>query len=145
MAGPGDLRVNHRIVVPADELEEAFIRASGPGGQNVNKVASAVQLRFDAARSTALPPRVRERAVRLAGSRATAEGVIVIEAQRTRSQTRNRADARERLRLLLLEAAAPPPPPRRATRPTRGSIERRLKAKTERGAIKRNRGKPVDD
>ena len=145
MAEWGDLRIDHRITIPATELDEAFVRSGGPGGQNVNKVATCVQLRFDAVGSDALPPRVRERLLRIAGSRATTDGVVLIESQRTRSQARNRADARDRLRELILEAAAPPPPKRRPTRPTRGSVERRLKAKAQRGTIKRARGKPMDD
>lgn len=139
---PDDLRVDHRITVPGGELHETFLLAGGPGGQNVNKVSTAVRLRFDAASSAALPERVRERALKLAGHRATGAGEIVIESSRTRSQARNREDARERLRELLLEAAAPPPRKRRPTRPTRGSVERRLKAKSERGATKRARGRP---
>ena len=141
----GDLRVNHRITVPADELEERFVQASGPGGQNVNKVATAVQLRFRAAASAALPAAVRDRAIALAGARASADGTITIDARRTRSQSRNRAEARERLCALLLEAAQPPPPPRRRTRPTRGSVERRLKAKGERGRTKALRARPAED
>ena len=140
------LRVDHRLTIPAEALEERFVLASGPGGQNVNKVATAVQLRFDAHACEELSGRARTRLLRLAGSRATAEGVVVIEARRTRSQARNREEARERLRELLLEATAPPPPPRRPTRPSRGAIERRLKAKAQRGRTKAARGRPgVDD
>ena len=130
-----------RHVIRADELSESFIRAAGPGGQNVNKVATAVQLRFDAAASS-LEDRVRERMIALAGSRATKDGVIIIEASRFRTQERNRADARERLAALLAKAAEPPPPPRRKTRPTKGSVERRLKSKAGRSGIKKMRGKP---
>jgi ribosome-associated protein len=128
------------IAIGEDELVESFIRASGPGGQNVNKVASAVQLRFDATRSPALTEPVRRRLLHFAGRRATQEGVIVIDARRFRSQERNRADARERLAELIRRAAAPPPPPRKKTRPTKASRERRLQAKTRRGRAKRGRG-----
>lgn len=132
------IRVTGRIVIDERELDEQFIRASGPGGQNVNKVETAVQLRFDAARSPGLPDDVRARLMALAGSRLTQEGVIVITAQRFRSQDRNRQDARERLFALIREAAVVPRT-RRPTRPTLASKVRRLDGKTKRGDIKRNR------
>src|SRR5437660_12215156 len=109
------IRITDRISIDEAELSESFIRASGPGGQNVNKVASAVQLRFDVRRSASLPHPVRERLERLAGNRVSQDGVLVISAQRFRSQERNRADALDRLIALILRAATPPRP-RRATR-----------------------------
>ena len=136
-----DLDIAPGIVVRAGELEEAFIRSAGPGGQNVNKVATAVQLRFDAAGSPSLPERVRLRAVQLAGQRATKDGVIVIEAGRYRTQEQNRADARKRLVELLAKAAEPPPKPRKKTRPSKGAVERRLKEKSGRAGIKKMRGR----
>lgn len=139
-----DLRIDAEITVAGWELIEQFIQSAGPGGQNVNKVATAVQLRFDVRTSPSLPPRVKANALRLAGRRATKEGAIVLEASRFRSQERNREDARERLKTLLLEAAAPPPKPRRKTRPTKGSVERRLKHKAGRAVVKKMRG-PVPD
>lgn len=123
------------------ELEEQFIRSSGPGGQNVNKVATAVQLRIDILNATGLSERTRERALKLAGQKATKEGEILFEAGRYRTQEQNRADARNRLVELLRKAAAPPPKPRRKTRPTKGSVERRLKAKSGRSQVKKMRGK----
>jgi len=133
------------IVIAGWELSESFIRASGPGGQNVNKVATAVQLRFDIRNSPSLPERVKKNALKLGGSRVSKDGVIIIEANRFRTQERNRADARDRLVELINQASEPPPPPRRKTRPTRGSVERRLAAKTGRGVIKKARGKVQDD
>jgi len=132
------IRVTERISIEESELEESFIRASGPGGQNVNKVSSAVQLRFDARGSRSLPNDVSIRLQRLAGSRLTNEGVIVITANRHRSQEMNRDDARARLIEMIVEAATPPPP-RRATRPTKASKKRRLDSKVRRGQIKKMR------
>ena len=130
------------IAIAEEELSEEFIRASGPGGQNVHKVSSAVQLRFDARRSPNLPEGVRARLERLAGHRLTQEGVIVITAQRFRTRERNREDALERLLALIREAAIPPPPPRRPTKPTLGSKTRRLEGKARRAGVKQMRGKP---
>lgn len=138
------LQATATIAIPESELEERFIRASGPGGQNVNKVASAVQLRFDVASSPSLPAAVKQRLARLAGRRLNEEGVLLIEASRFRSQERNREDARERLLALIAEAAVPPKP-RRATKPTLGAKKRRLQAKARRGALKASRGKPSSD
>jgi len=138
------IRVTRSIQLDESEIEEQFVRASGPGGQNVNKVASAVQLRFDAARSPALPEDVRARLMELAGRRLTRDGVIVISADRFRTQERNRADALERL-LELIRAAAVRPMIRRATRPTLASKRRRLEGKQRRGQTKRERsGKDFD-
>jgi ribosome-associated protein len=139
------IRVTQAIVLDEREIEERFIRASGPGGQNVNKLATAVQLRFDVRRSPALSDDVRARLERLAGRRLTNNGVLVITAQRHRTQERNREDALERL-LALIREAATPPIPRRPTRPTAASKRRRLDAKTRRAAIKTLRGgKPALD
>lgn len=131
------------IAIPEAELIESFVRASGPGGQNVNKLSTAVQLRFDVRRSRALPDPVAVRLMRLAGRRLTDDGILVLVAQRFRTQERNRADARERLAALVAEAAIPPTP-RRPTRPTLASKKRRLEEKTKRGATKRLRGAPMD-
>lgn len=138
------IAVSRRVTIPESELDEAFIRAGGPGGQNVNKVSSAVQLRFFAAASAVLAPDVKARLLKLAGARATKDGDILIEASRFRAQERNREDARERLAVLVREALKPPPPPRRKTRPSKGAVERRLKEKKGRSGIKQMRGRVTD-
>lgn len=132
------------IRVPEEELEFRFYRAGGPGGQNVNKVATAVQMRFDARNSPSLSEAVKARLLKLAGSRATLDGVILINAVRFRTQERNRADAIERLQGLL-DKAAVAPTYRVPTRPTRASKERRLDAKSKRSGLKSGRGKPSLD
>ena len=132
------------VAIPEEELDERFIQSSGPGGQNVNKVATAVQLRFDAAGSPSLPPEVRQRLLRIAGARATTDGVVVISARRFRTQEANRRDARARLAALVGQALDEPRP-RQATRPTRAARERRLEDKARRGTVKRQREQPDDD
>jgi ribosome-associated protein len=122
------------------ELTETFVRSSGPGGQNVNKVATAVQLRFSVDRSPSLKPRVKARLKKIAKHLMTKDGELIIEASSYRTQGQNREDARARLAGLIAEASIPPPPKRKPTRPTRGSVERRLRAKTERGETKKMRG-----
>jgi ribosome-associated protein len=131
--------VSPSIALDEREIEERFVRASGPGGQNVNKLATAVQLRFDVERSPALPEGVRARLKTLAGRRLTQDGVLVITAQRHRTQERNRQDALDRL-LDLIRRSATPPRPRRPTRPTLASKRRRLDAKSRRAGIKSLRG-----
>jgi ribosome-associated protein len=128
------------IILPEDELEESFIRASGPGGQNVNKVSSAVQLRWDVRRSAALPDDVAVRLMKLAGSRLTRDGVLIITADRFRTQERNRADARERLQALLA-AAEVRPVKRRPTKPGKAAKEKRLAGKAVRSGVKQGRSK----
>ncbi len=139
------IRITDHIAIDESEIAESFIRASGPGGQNVNKLATAVQLRFDVRRSPALSGEVRARLERLAGKRLTREGVLVITAQRHRTQERNRADALERL-VGLIRQAAVRPLARRPTRPTKASRARRLESKKRRGGIKalRQAKAPID-
>lgn len=132
------IRITHEWALDESEIDEHFVRASGPGGQNVNKVSTAVQLRFDAAHSPTMPARLRSRLMKLAGRRATTEGVIVITADTHRSQRLNREEARARLVQLLREAARVPRA-RIATRPTAASRRRRLEDKRRRGSIKRER------
>ncbi|WP_243368324.1 alternative ribosome rescue aminoacyl-tRNA hydrolase ArfB [Microvirga solisilvae] len=139
------IKVTNSIFLDEDELQESFIRASGPGGQNVNKVESAVQLRFDVRNSPSLPEDVKERLERIAGKRLTNDGVLIITAQRFRMQERNREDAVARL-VELIRQATERPKPRRPTRPTLASKKRRLEAKGRRSEIKKGRtGKPSFD
>jgi len=138
------LRITPAITIDERELQIDFVRASGPGGQNVNKVSTAAQLRFDAAHSPSLPQEVRARLVRLAGSRISADGVLTITARRYRTQEQNRADAVGRL-AALLERAAREPRVRRVSRPSAASRAARLKAKKRRGEIKRLRGDSADE
>jgi ribosome-associated protein len=133
------LTVTPEITIADWELTENFVRASGPGGQNVNKVSTAVELRFEAERSPNLPPAVKVRLKRLAGRRWTKEGAVILFVEETRSQARNREIARDRLAELVL-AATVVPKRRVKTRPTRGSVERRLKGKKVRAEVKKGRG-----
>ena len=132
------------LTIDEAELEFSFVRSSGTGGQNVNKVATAVQLRFDVARSPSLPDDVRARLIARAGRKLTREGVLVLTARRFRTQERNRTDAVERL-VEMIRAAATPPRRRRKTKPTRASRRRRVEQKRRRSSTKRLRGRPVAD
>ena len=136
------IRVNKNIVLDESEIQEEFVRASGPGGQNVNRVATAVQLRFDILNSTSLAEDVRRRLLRLGGSRVNRDGILIIDARRFRTQERNRKDALERL-IGLVKKAAEKPKPRYKTKPTSASKRKRLEAKRRRGRIKQQR-QPVD-
>ena len=142
MSADGDLHIASGIIVPAWELQESFVRASGPGGQNVNKVSTAVQLRWNAAASS-LPPEIKARFLKRYQSRLTREGDIIIDAKTHRRQVLNREEARERL-ADMIKAVAAPPKRRIKTRPTKGSVVRRLSAKKQRGEIKSLRGKIED-
>ncbi len=132
------IQITPAIAIDEGEIQEEFVRASGPGGQNVNKVATAVQLRFDVAHSPSLPDDIRQRLASLAGRRMTEEGVLIIEARRFRTQARNRQDAVDRL-VALIRKAAQKPLPRRKTSPTQASKRQRLETKRHRGEIKRSR------
>ena len=133
------LKINSNITIKTNEIRFDFVRSSGPGGQNVNKVASAAQLRFDIRNSTSIPEEIKPKLIKLAGKRVTSDGILVLDARTSRSQSQNREEALERLRSLILEALHKPNP-RRKTKPTPASIEKRLRNKKARGSVKRLRG-----
>jgi ribosome-associated protein len=137
------MRITPTLDIDEAELEERFVRSSGPGGQNVNKVSTAVELRFDLAANRSIPDFARGKLKRLAGRRLTTEGVIVIQADRFRSQEQNRSDARERLKELVIESLERPKP-RIKTKPSRGARERRVDTKTTRGKVKKMRSRKVE-
>ncbi len=137
------IRITPDIAIPDIEIDEQFVRASGPGGQNVNKVSTAVQLRFNVYASPSLPWDVRARLIKLSGNRINSAGELMISAQRYRTQAQNRADARERL-AALIRAATHKPKPRKKTKPSAGAKKRRLESKRRRGEIKRERGSTPD-
>ncbi|MBX9682394.1 MAG: aminoacyl-tRNA hydrolase [Hyphomicrobium sp.] len=139
------MRISETIEIAEDELEERFVRSSGPGGQNVNKVSTAVELRFNLEANTSIPPAAKARLVKLAGRRLTLDGVLIIQADQFRTQEMNRSDAKKRLKDLIVEALVTPKR-RIKTRPTRASKERRIKAKAVRSTVKQQRrGKPDFD
>ena len=138
------LEINADITIKSAEIRFDFVRSSGPGGQNVNKVASAVQLRFDIGKSTSIPDGIKPRLIKLAGKRVNSEAILLIDARTSRSQSQNRVEALERLKTLILKALHKPKP-RRKTRPTAASKEKRLRSKKIRGNLKRLRGNVKDD
>lgn len=137
------MRISPTLEIDEKEMEERFVRASGPGGQNVNKVSTAVELRFNLAANTSIPPPAKSRLVKLAGRRLTDDGVLIIQAERFRTQDMNRSDARERLKEMIAEALIAPKP-RIKTKPGRAAKERRLQAKSARSGVKRLRSSRPD-